>query len=128
MAKSSEKVREYIIANPDAPAAQVAKKFRITPGYVYVLRSAMKKQNQKVGARAAEKILAKKEKADMVNRPPHYTAGGIEVIDYIEAKGLDYNLGNVVKYISRAGKKGDGLEDLRKARWYLDRAIEKHGV
>lgn len=66
--------------------------------------------------------------ADPVNHPEHYKAGGIETIDFIEAKGLGYHLGNVVKYISRAGKKGtnQGLEDLRKAQWYLARAIEKN--
>jgi hypothetical protein len=66
--------------------------------------------------------------ADPVNNPDHYTDGGIETIDYIEAKGLGYHLGNAVKYISRAGKKGtnQGLEDLRKAQWYLARAIEKN--
>lgn len=62
-------------------------------------------------------------KSDMVNRPPHYTAGGIETIDYIEAKGLNYHLGNVVKYVSRAGLKGSTLEDLKKAKWYLEREI-----
>ena len=60
---------------------------------------------------------------DMVNHPPHYTTGGIETIDFIEAKKLDYNLGNVVKYITRADHKGDKYEDLCKARWYLNRAI-----
>lgn len=66
--------------------------------------------------------------SDPVNNPAHYTEGGIETIDYIEAKGLGYHLGNAVKYISRAGKKGtnQGLEDLRKAQWYLARAIEKN--
>jgi Protein of unknwon function (DUF3310) len=61
----------------------------------------------------------------MVNSPPHYTDGGIEVIDFIEAKGFDYHLGNVVKYVSRAALKGKYLEDLQKARWYLDRAIKQ---
>ena len=60
---------------------------------------------------------------DMVNNPPHYTTGGVETIDFIEAKKLDYNLGNVVKYITRADHKGDRHEDLCKARWYLNRAI-----
>ena len=66
--------------------------------------------------------------ADAVNNPEHYTDGGIETIDYIEAKCLGYHLGNAVKYISRAGKKGtnQGLEDLKKAQWYLARAIEKN--
>lgn len=60
---------------------------------------------------------------DMVNDPPHYKDGGIETIDFIEAKKLGFNLGNAIKYISRAGKKGDALEDLKKARWYLNREI-----
>ena len=60
---------------------------------------------------------------DMVDSPAHYKVGGMEVIDFIEAKGLGYNLGNVVKYISRADHKGNKYEDLCKARWYLNRAI-----
>ena len=60
---------------------------------------------------------------DMVDQPPHYKDGGIETIDVIEAKKLGFNLGNAVKYISRAGKKNDALEDLKKARWYLNREI-----
>lgn len=62
--------------------------------------------------------------SDMVNHPPHYKAEGIEAIDVIEAFCLDFSLGNAVKYILRAGRKGDALEDLRKAAWYLARAIE----
>lgn len=61
--------------------------------------------------------------ADEINQPAHYTDGGIETIDFIEAKKLGYNLGNVVKYISRAGKKGNRLQDLQKAQWYLAREI-----
>jgi hypothetical protein len=65
-----------------------------------------------------------KIKADPVNSPPHYKAGGFETIDFIEAKDLNYRLGNVVKYVSRAGKKdSDPIVDLKKARWYLDREI-----
>jgi hypothetical protein len=60
---------------------------------------------------------------DFVNHPPHYTTGGIETIDFIEAKKLNYNLGNVVKYITRADHKGNRAEDLRKAKWYLEREI-----
>lgn len=62
-------------------------------------------------------------KIDMVDQPPHYKDGGIETIDFIEAKKLGFNLGNAIKYISRAGKKNDALEDLKKARWYLNREI-----
>jgi len=60
---------------------------------------------------------------DPVNHPAHYTTGGIETIDFIEAKQLNYNLGNVVKYITRADHKGNRIEDLRKAKWYLEREI-----
>jgi len=59
----------------------------------------------------------------LVDHPPHYSHSGIEAIDVIEAWGLGFNLGNVIKYVARAGHKGDTLEDLRKARWYLDREI-----
>lgn len=69
----------------------------------------------------------KNEVRDDVNHPSHYTDGKIEVIDYIEDKHLPYHLGNVVKYISRAGKKDPvkTLEDLKKAQWYLNRYISK---
>ena len=64
--------------------------------------------------------------ADAVNHPPHY--GGAdnpyEAIKVIEAWGLGFNLGNTVKYISRAGKKSDmDVQDLKKALWYLAREI-----
>jgi hypothetical protein len=62
---------------------------------------------------------------DDVNHPAHYKVGGIETIDFIEAKGLNYHLGNVVKYITRADHKGDRLENLKKAQWYLNREINK---
>lgn len=61
---------------------------------------------------------------DVINHPSHYTRGKIEVIDFIEDQQLPYHLGNVIKYIARAGNKGDKLEDLKKARWYLDRYIK----
>lgn len=63
------------------------------------------------------------KKEDVINHPTHYTRGKIEVIDFIEDQQLPYHLGNVIKYIARAGYKGDKLEDLKKARWYLDRYI-----
>lgn len=74
--------------------------------------------------RAAMAAAAAAQKNDPVNHPAHYTDGGIETIDFIEAKQLPYHLGNVVKYVSRAGKKLDALEDLKKAQWYLNRYIE----
>jgi hypothetical protein len=60
---------------------------------------------------------------DKVNHPSHYKVGGIETIDFIEAKQLDYHLGNVVKYISRADHKDEKLVNLKKAQWYLNRAV-----
>ena len=59
--------------------------------------------------------------SEMIDRPPHYTTGRIEVIDFIEDQRLGFHLGNVVKYIARAAHKGHELDDLNKARWYLDR-------
>lgn len=63
---------------------------------------------------------------DDVSHPSHYTAGRkYEPRLVIEDWGLGFYLGNVVKYISRAGRKGDAVEDLKKARQYLDWEIEK---
>ena len=63
---------------------------------------------------------------DPVNAPQHYRAGDIyETIRVIEAWNLNFRLGNCVKYISRADNKGTPVEDLKKARWYLDREIQK---
>lgn len=60
---------------------------------------------------------------DIINHPAHYTATAIEPIDVIEAWDLGFHLGAVVKYVARAPHKGRYLEDLRKARWFLDRHI-----
>lgn len=70
-----------------------------------------------------------KEVNDAVNRPSHYTDGKIEVIDFIEDKGLNFHRGNAVKYIARAGKKDPKkeVEDLRKAIWYLERECKRLG-
>jgi hypothetical protein len=64
--------------------------------------------------------------SDAVNHPSHYTDGGIETIDFIEAKKMPYHLGNAIKYISRAGKKDQSktIEDLQKAVWYIERYIK----
>lgn len=62
-----------------------------------------------------------------VNSPSHYhKASGVEVIVAIEAWGLGFCLGNVIKYVARAGRKDSGtrMEDLHKARWYLNRELE----
>lgn len=81
------------------------------------------RKNQIVSVKTMEKQTLKML-TDNVNHPPHYKAGGIETIDFIEAKSLNYNLGNVVKYITRADLKGNKLEDLKKAQWYLAREIK----
>lgn len=65
--------------------------------------------------------------SDPVNHPAHYKVGGIETIDFIEAKRLNYNMGNVVKYITRADHKGNRKQDLEKAIWYLKRELD-HSV
>ncbi len=70
---------------------------------------------------------------DPVTHPSHYTSGKIEVIDFITDQNLDFCLGNVVKYVSRAGKKEEEgktiiekqVEDLKKARFYLDFKIRQ---
>ena len=63
---------------------------------------------------------------DLVNHPPHYKSdSGIESIEVIEAFNLNFCLGNTIKYVLRHQKKGKPLEDLKKARWYLDREIKK---
>jgi len=84
-------------------------------------------------------VLTAAQMHDSVNSPSHYTDGGIETIDFIEAKKLNYNLGNVIKYVTRAGKKHSAsamyvnyttgqdlkqIEDLEKAAWYLAREIK----
>lgn len=63
--------------------------------------------------------------SDNVNHPKHYNAhpSGIECIQVVEH--MNFNLGNAVKYIWRAGEKGKTLEDLQKAKWYLEREIQR---
>ena len=64
------------------------------------------------------------EKKEMINHPQHYNQG-IEAIDYIESHKMNFNIGNVIKYVTRAKHKGTELEDLKKASWYLNREIER---
>ena len=68
---------------------------------------------------------------DAVNRPAHYTQGGVEVIDIIEQITKDYppdiayHIGNCIKYLARAPHKGNLQQDLGKAEWYMKRAVNK---
>jgi hypothetical protein len=131
-------------------AQEIAAQLKIKPNRVYTVKwlDAKKQkpskiikavQEMKATLNALDKIKDKPKKqdwgialecrdhppADLVNHPPHYKSGGIETIDFIEAKDLNYRLGNVIKYVSRAGKKAsDPVQDLEKAAWYLQREID----
>jgi len=132
------KLTKYMQENPNAPVAELMEKFKASKQSIYNTRYRIRKQHRqdnKITITATQVAIANKlgltaEQYAIVNHPAHYTDGGIETIDFIEAKRLGYHLGNVVKYICRAGKKGTnmGLQDLQKARWYLDRAIEKNEI
>lgn len=136
----SESIRKYAVKHPGATANEIAKALGMKSTYVYhVLWNVMKQKKalivEDTVTNTSEKrmmeiaYLATKGRAqadthhDPVNSPAHYTVGGIETIDFIDAKKLNYNLGNVVKYITRADHKGNKLEDLRKAQFYLAREI-----
>jgi hypothetical protein len=135
------KVLDYIQANPSASYAVVAKKFKMSPSYVYKLskdvkpltKSSIKEEVMSLSVADRIRLLRDTDRlrlmnspsSDNVNHPPHYTVGGIETIDFIEAKKLNYNLGNVIKYITRADHKGSRNEDLKKAFWYLNREVSK---
>lgn len=64
------------------------------------------------------------QKKDIINHPEHYTKGGIEVREFIDSWKLDFNSGNVIKYVVRAPYKGTELQDLKKAQNYLNHLIE----
>jgi hypothetical protein len=76
-----------------------------------------------------KKILKKyKQVKDLVNNPPHYTHGGIETIDYMEAKATPEEFAGhlrltALKYLSRTGYKDNALQDLKKAQWYVNRLV-----
>jgi hypothetical protein len=130
-------------SNPDARASEVAKKFGVSVASIYQRRNktrlaatkddwkttwvgtSNKSMRQKPSTLVPNAVMSMAVYADdKVNSPSHYKVGGIETIDFIEAKQLDYHLGNVVKYISRAEFKDTKLENLKKAQWYLNRAVE----
>ena len=71
------------------------------------------------------KRIVSADDADMVNHPPHYTnhPSGVECIQITEHMG--FCIGNAVKYLWRADLKNDALQDLQKARWYIDREIDR---
>lgn len=137
--------RTYILKNPNATAAQIVKATGVKRNTAYKIKYLTRKElasgvdlsslRKRRGRPPKAKLIdlsaqpvfmatSNKSVSDMVNHPPHYKVGGIETIDFIEAKKLNYNLGNVVKYITRADHKGARKQDLEKARWYLDREIK----
>lgn len=92
-------------------------------GYVYRWINTNALSEDAKDALASKLITMEEPVSDPVNHPSHYKTGGIETIDFIEAKNLNYNMGNAVKYISRAEHKGNKKQDLEKAVWYLNREI-----
>jgi hypothetical protein len=134
--EKKNEIKEFLMANRRAKLRDVAAKFEVTYAQVYAIDIAHKIRmvkrkkpavKTKIDTVVKEPVPAPTEApapaVDMVNHPPHYKKGGIETIDFIDAKELNYNLGNVVKYVSRSGLKGTRIEDLKKAMWYLEREI-----
>jgi len=134
MAKRTDakRIRAYMKKNPNAIPRDIATALGVNIANVYYVRKTLK--DKVVDLSAAGSPLRRdvpqithyefgNSNVDFVNNPPHYTTGGIETIDFIEAKKLNYNLGNAVKYISRADHKGNRVEDLQKAKWYIEREI-----
>ena len=121
-----EQVLKLLQANPKIKTSEVMAKLGTAKSYTYVLMSKARKIHKPAPVAPLQTVMRInliEPKPDPVNNPAHYTAGGIETIDFIEAKKLNYNIGNVVKYLTRADHKGNKLEDLRKAQWYLTREI-----
>lgn len=106
----------------------IATRLKVKPNYVYQVKwnnkAKKKKKDDSVEQLDWIEYDVYKEKSK-IEHPDHYTLGGIETWDFIEAKKLNYNLGNVVKYVTRCDHKGDPIEDLQKARQYLDREIQR---
>jgi hypothetical protein len=129
----SQQIRDYAAAHPTAKAKEISAALGVANTYVHtVLWTSKRKPAPKKNYRVKLKNVAPhvptqiemfEPKVDPVNHPAHYKYGGIETIDFIEAKELGYNLGNVVKYITRADHKGNRKQDLEKALWYLTREI-----
>ena len=63
---------------------------------------------------------------NLIDHPEHYQSNGIEVIDVIDLFNLNFNLGNSIKYILRADKKGNKKQDLEKALWYINHELKKY--
>lgn len=125
MRKQTKQSKIIDMIRAGATNAEIIAQTKAAKQYVYSVRSKLNKLRQNASPKTVLSVSTTNVPVlpDMVNHPPHYKVGGVETIDFIEAKKLNYNLGNVVKYISRHDLKGDRLENLRKAQWYLDREI-----
>jgi len=126
----SKKAKILSLLKSGKSISTIAKLVKVKPQYVYYVRwtdnNAKNKPSKIIEAAQITKaeLKALLPKSDPVNHPAHYKAGGVETIDFIEAKDLNYRLGNVIKYVSRAGRKdSDPVQDLEKAMWYLNREI-----
>jgi predicted DNA-binding protein YlxM (UPF0122 family) len=134
MKTTAQKIKDLLLKGKRP--GDIANRLNVSQSYVYNI----KKQTLKEWTEDSEKVdevveeqekddlipsISESQDDDMINSPHHYTAGGVETIDFIEAKGLGYHLGNVVKYVSRSQFKDNRIEDLMKAKWYLERAIEQ---
>ena len=90
----------------------------------------MENKTEYIGVKHQSNDVQQRKRNDMVNSPSHYTYGKIEIIDIVEQvtaaypTNIVFSIGNALKYISRSPFK-NGVEDLKKAVWYLDRAIKK---
>lgn len=127
---NTAKVLKYLHRRPNEKPSVIANATGVSVQTVYQVIHRRKKDmaltmsaSPAVLLKYPNKTSSPKEVKDNVNHPPHYKVGGIETIDFIEAKSLSYNLGNVVKYLTRADYKGNKLEDLKKAQWYLNREV-----
>jgi hypothetical protein len=138
----AEKIRRHLKAHPDMALKDVAAQFGTSYQVVYMIKRKMPSNptpapeagdgyvyswinTNALDEDAQNALAAQLTQDDPVNHPSHYKTGGIETIDFIEAKNLNYNMGNAVKYISRAEHKGNKKQDLEKAVWYLNREISK---
>ena len=82
-------------------------------------------ESSNVDKYGAHKVMKEIQEREMVNHPDHYQGNKMEVIDIIEDYSLGFSLGNAVKYILRADKKGNKKQDLEKAIWYINRELSK---
>ena len=82
-------------------------------------------ESSNVDKYGAHKVMKEITEREMVNHPDHYQGNKTEVIDIIEDYNLGFSLGNAIKYILRADKKGNKKQDLEKAIWYINRELDK---